>query len=262
MTFLEAVILGVVEGLTEFLPISSTAHLLLTERVLGIPDEDKFAGTFTIVIQVGAIAAVAALYWRRLLVDRDLLLRVSIAFVPTGLIAYFLYPVVKNYLLKDIPTILWSLGIGGAVLILFEWLHGERKQSPEASDRLSIPAAIGVGLFQALALVPGVSRAAATVVGGMALGYRRRTMVEFSFLLAIPTMAAATVYELYKSRDELAFEHVNLILVGLLVSFVVALAAIRLLLRFVQTHTFVAFGMYRIVIAAVFAALLLGGVLC
>jgi undecaprenyl-diphosphatase len=176
-------------------------------------------------------------------------------------IAYFLYPVVKNYLLKDIPTVLWSLGIGGAVLILFEWLHGERKQSPDTPDRLTIPAAVGVGLFQALALIPGVSRAAATVVGGMALGYRRRTMVEFSFLLAIPTMVAATAYELYKSRDELAFEQVNLILVGLVVSFVVALGAIRFLLRFVQTHTFVAFGVYRILIAALFAALIAGRVL-
>ena len=251
MTIFEAVILGIVEGLTEFLPISSTAHLMLTQQLLRI-EKDHFASTFIIVIQAGAIAAVMVCYWRRLLVDRKLVIRVLVAFIPTGLIALLIYPLVKE-LLKDVTTLPLSLGLGGVVLILFERFHGEGKKEETMP---SIPAAIAIGFFQTIALIPGVSRAAATVLGGMALGYRRTVMVEFSFLLAIPTMGAATCYELYKSRDNLSFDHVNLLLIGLAVSFVVALAAIRWLLHFVQSHSFTAFGVYRILVAITFGILI------
>src|SRR5262249_8826931 len=156
-------------------------------------------------------------------------------------------------LLESIPVVLWSFAVGGAVLILFELLHGERREAKEGVRRISYWQAVGIGLFQALAVVPGVSRSAATVVGGMALGIRRGTMVEFSFLLAVPTMAAATVWDLYKSAGDMALEHFEILGIGFITAFLVALVAIGWLLRFVRTHTFIAFGVYRILAAAVFA---------
>jgi undecaprenyl-diphosphatase len=255
MTYLDALILGIVEGLTEFLPISSTGHLMIAQELLGIADSN-FATTFNIVIQLGAISAVALLYWRRLLIDHETMKRVFAAFVPTAVIGFALYQFIKQFLLKSIPVVLCSLAIGGVIMILFERLHGEKRDGLDKIPRMSYWQAVGVGLLQALAVVPGVSRAAATVLGGMALGIRRATTVEFSFLLAVPTTAAATAYDLYKSAGSMSLEHFELLTVGFATSFLVALIAIGWLLRFVKTHTFEAFGVYRILAAGVFFLLL------
>lgn len=255
MDYVDALVLGIVEGLTEFLPISSTGHLMIAQKLLGIGESD-FAATFNIAIQLGAIGAVALLYWRSLLIDREVMKRVVTAFVPTAIVGFLLYQLIKRYLLTSVPVVLWSFAVGGIVLILFELLHGERRDGVECVPRMSYLQAVGIGLFQTLAMVPGVSRAAATVVGGMALGIRRATMVQFSFLLAVPTMAAATAWDLYKSAGDLTLQHFEVLAVGFVTSFVVALIAIGWLLRFVKTHTFVAFGVYRIVAAGVFFVLL------
>lgn len=247
---LKALLLGVVEGFTEFLPISSTGHLILAEKLLArmpppVPE------SFKIAIQLGAILAVVALYWRSLLVDGPVMLRVAVAFVPTAVLGLVFYRVVKQ-LLGSEEVVLWALAVGGALLILFEWLHGERPGATDEVKGITFVQAFLIGVCQAAAFVPGVSRAAATVVGGLALGLRRRTVVEFSFLLAVPTMAAATGYDLYKSADTFSGADVQFLLVGLVTSFVVALLAVRFLLRFITTHTFIPFGVYRIAAALLF----------
>jgi undecaprenyl-diphosphatase len=267
MNYLDATILGVVEGLTEFLPISSTGHMLIIARLLNIPSGDPLFKSFVIAIQPGAILAVVVLYWRTLLVNWAVLSRVLLACVPTAVLGLLLYSVVKRLLDKEaLDVVVWSLGLGGLGLILFEMFHGERRDAVEGLTNIRYWQAGLIGVFQAFAFVPGVSRAAATVVGGMVLGVRRKTMVEFSFLLAVPTMVGAAGYDLYKvykgedGTEQLAFtgEQIAILLVGFVVSFVVALVAIRVLVRFIQTHSFVAFGVYRIVAANVFWYLLFG----
>jgi undecaprenyl-diphosphatase len=246
----QALLLGIVEGVTEFLPISSTAHLMLTRRLLGLPDT-SFQKTFEIAIQFGAILAVVVLYWHRLLVEWRVLLRVLIAFVPTGLLGFTLYRIIKDVLQESHSIALASLAIGGVVLIAFDLLHREPANAVKSPEGIAYWKCVLIGLAQALAMIPGVSRAAATIIGGLSLGLSRKTAVEFSFLLAVPTMTAATAYDVWKTRDALSLENVNLLLIGLVTSFVVALLTVQLFLRFLRTHTFLGFGIYRIVAAAV-----------
>jgi undecaprenyl-diphosphatase len=258
MTLIHALILGIVEGITEFLPISSTGHLMLTTRLLGLAPTD-FVKSFEIAIQLGAILAIVALYWRRLFVDRAVMRRIAVAFVPTAIIGLALYKFIKSYLLGSTSVVLWSLALGGLALVLFErWHAGKSFQTGESQvlsnelSAISYPQAALIGVFQSLAVVPGVSRAAATVIGGLLLGVQRRTIVEFSFLLAVPTMLAATLLDLMKSAGEFASADFGALAVGFLVSFVVALFAVRWLLRFIQSHTFTGFGLYRIALALAF----------
>jgi undecaprenyl-diphosphatase len=218
MTYLDALILGIVEGLTEFLPISSTAHLMLTRRVLGIEPTDPFVKSFLVAIQPGAILAVVVLYGRTLLVNRHVLLRVAVAFVPTAVLGFVVYRQVKGFL-EDDALALWGLGLGGLVLILFERWHREDPDASSDPAVISYRTCVLIGCFQALAFVPGVSRAAATILGGLVLGLRRKAAVEFSFLLAVPTMAAATAYDLYKSAGDFSLEQGGLLLTGFLSSF-------------------------------------------
>jgi undecaprenyl-diphosphatase len=241
-----AVLLGIVEGLTEFLPVSSTAHLILTSRLLGLP-QTEFLKTFEIAIQLGAILAVAVLYWRKLLLDRRTLLLVLAAFIPTAIIGFALHGLVKDVLLESVPTVLWALAIGGVILIAFEWLHPSARSTNE--KQMTLTQAVLIGCCQALALVPGVSRSAATIVGGQMLGVGRMMIVEFSFLLAIPTMLAATVLDVAKSRDALASADLLPLAIGFLTSFIVALLSIRWFLAFVRERSFAVFGVYRIVVA-------------
>lgn len=255
MGFFDAVLLGIVEGLTEFLPISSTGHLILSAKLLGIP-ADGFTTSFAIAIQLGAILAVAVLYWRMLLTDRAVMLRVAAAFIPTALAGAALYTLAKTVLLESTGLVLWSLFVGGILLMLFERWHREKEGASEIAH-MSYRQAVLIGLAQSVAMIPGVSRAAATILGGLALGIKRRAIVEFSFLLAVPTMAAATALDLYKSAGEFSSSQFDLLAVGFVVSFVVALAAVKFLLRFIKTHDFTAFGVYRIAVAVLFWFLVL-----
>ncbi len=257
MTALQALILGVVEGVTEFLPISSTGHLILASSVLGIA-QTEFQKTFEIFIQLGAILAVVAVFWKKFL-DIELLKKIIVAFIPTGIIGLTLYKLVKSYLLGNESVVLWSLFLGGIALIAFEYLYPSQSSpvASEASDtrelaRISYKKALGIGLFQSIAIIPGVSRSGATIVGGMLMGLRRRTIVEFSFLLAVPTMLAASGLDLLKHASSITGGEVGLLAVGFVTAFIVALFSIVWLLRFVRSHTFVPFGVYRILVALLF----------
>ena len=192
VTHWHAIILGTVEGVTEFLPISSTAHLIITSRVLGL-QQTQFQTLFEVCIQVGAIAAVLVLYCRTLLLRRAALLRVFTAFVPTAVIGLMLHSFIKDVLFDSLATILWSLLLGGIIILLFEHYHTERSDAHDDISRLPYKTAFFIGCCQSLAVIPGVSRAAATIIGGQLLSVSRRTIVDFSFLLAVPTMAAAAV---------------------------------------------------------------------
>lgn len=259
MDYLNAVIFGIVEGLTEFLPVSSTGHLILTARLLGASQTD-FLKSFEIAIQMGAILSVVVLYFRRLFIDFESLKRVLIAFLPTGIIGFAFYKIVKNFLMGSNAVVLWALAIGGVVIILFEIWHGRRsgvfdKEKSSANEdvaKLSYKKSFLIGCFQAIAMIPGVSRAGATIVGGLALGISRRAIVEFSFLLAVPTMFAATGWDLYKNAGAFSFDQFGFLAVGFLVSFLVAILAIKFFLKFIQKHDFIGFGVYRIIAAGVF----------
>lgn len=247
MDILHAVILGIVEGFTEFLPVSSTGHQIIVSHLLDIPQSD-FLKSFEIVIQLGAILAVVCLYWRKFL-DINMLKKLIVGFVPTGIIGLVLYKSVKTYLLGNEAVVLWALLVGGVALIVFEYLHTEGEQG--SLESITYPQAALIGLFQAVAIIPGVSRSAATIVGGLLLGIKRPTILEFSFLLAVPTMAAATGLDILKSAHSFSGGDAGILALGLVVSFVVAIASIRFLLSFVRNYTFVPFGVYRIVLALV-----------
>lgn len=251
MDVLHAVIFGIVEGITEFLPISSTGHLMLTARYLGIA-QTEFVKSFEIAIQSGAILAVVFLYWKTLRQGWDIWKKILAAFLPTAVIGALLYKFIKHFLLDSNTVVLWALFWGGIFLILFECFHREKENAAAEVLEISYAQALLIGLCQSLAIIPGVSRAAATIVGGMILGLKRKTIVEFSFLLAIPTMGAAMALDLVKSAHAFSPDQFLVLAAGLIVSFVVALAAIRFLLVFIKKHTFIPFGIYRVLVSVVF----------
>jgi undecaprenyl-diphosphatase len=251
VNLLYTVIMSIVEGITEFLPISSTGHLILTAKALGLTQTD-FLKTFEISIQFGAILSVVMLYWRQLLVDRRVLARVIAAFIPTAVLGLVFYKIIKTYLLSSSTIVLWSLLVGGIALIVFELLHREEEDAIDDLAAIPFRTSILIGLFQAIAMVPGVSRSAATIVGGLILGLKRKTVVEFSFLLAVPTMLAATCLDLFKNAGGFSVSQLGLLSVGFVLSFFSALAAVKLLLQFIKSHTFISFGVYRIALAIAF----------
>lgn len=258
MTALHALILGFVEGISEFLPISSTGHLILTSKLLGLP-ETEFLKSFEIAIQLGAILAVALLYWRKLLLNKDTFLKVCAAFLPTAIIGLLVHDFVKEHLLSSASTVVWSLLLGGIFLIVFERMHREPADQAVRLEKITYRQAVTLGLFQSIAIIPGVSRSASTIVGGLLLGLNRKTIVDFSFLLAIPTMAAATGLDLLKSYDQFTPDDAVNLGIGFVVSFVVALASIKWLLGYIKNHDFQAFGVYRVIVAVLFGVLLWQG---
>jgi undecaprenyl-diphosphatase len=251
MELIQTLILSIVEGITEFLPVSSTGHLMLTARVLGLT-QTNFLKTFEIAIQFGAVLSVVALYWRQLLVDVRVLKRVIAAFIPTAILGLIFYKLIKNYLLASYNVVLWSLLLGGLALIAFEMLHKEKEDAIDELVDISYRTSFLIGLFQAVAMVPGVSRSAATIVGGLVLGLKRKTIVEFSFLLAVPTMLAATGLDLLKNASGFSVDQLSCLSVGFVLSFISALIGVKFLLRFIKNHTFMPFGIYRVVLAIAF----------
>jgi undecaprenyl-diphosphatase len=260
MTLIHSVILGIVEGITEFLPISSTAHLEISARLLGLAETD-FLKSFEIIIQLGAILAVVFLYAKTLSANTSIWKRIITAFIPTGVIGFVLYKVIKDYLLGNESLVIWTLGIGGVLLIIFELFYGREEeltiQTPLAQlEQMPYSKAFLIGLAQSLAIVPGVSRAAATIVAGRLLGVSRRAIVEFSFLLAIPTMAAAAGYDLTKNAVSFTSAELGILAVGFITAFIAALFAVKFLIHYIQHHTFIVFGIYRIVLALLLISLL------
>ncbi len=251
MNLLQALIFGIVEGITEFLPISSTGHLMLTARVLGL-SQTEFLKTFEIVIQFGAIMSIIVLYWKMLLVNFEVLKRVILAFIPTAVLGLLFYKIIKHYLMASSQVVLWSMFIGGILLIVFELIHSEKDNAVEDISTIPYRTAILIGFFQSIAMIPGVSRSAATIVGGLVLGLRRKTIVEFSFLLAVPTMLAATALDLMKNASQFSAAQINFLSVGFILSFVFAMLSVKFLLNFIKHHSFISFGIYRIILALSF----------
>jgi len=250
MDILQALILGVIEGITEFLPISSTGHLILAGELLNIPATD-FQKSFDIIIQLGAILSVIVLYWKTLW-NIATIKKLIVAFIPTGVIGLALYGVVKTYLLGNQHVVLWSLLLGGIALIFFELWHKEEDAATADIANISYKQAALIGVFQSLAIIPGLSRSASTIVGGLLLGLRRTTIVEFSFLLAVPTMLAASGLDLIKNASSFSTDQFGVLAVGFVTSFIVAIFSIKFLLNYIRKHNFIPFGIYRIVAALLF----------
>ena len=255
MDFVTALILGIVQGISEFLPISSTGHLILASHLMGLR-HTEFLKSFEIAIQAGTILSVVVLYWRSLLVDVEVIKRLAVAFLPTGVLGLTLYRLIKGYLLGSETVVLCSLLVGGILIVAFERWYREGEGATGDIRAMSYRNALIVGLFQSIAMIPGVSRSAATILGGLLLGLKRKTIVEFTFLLAVPTMLAATGYDLIKSGSQFSPGEVQYLLIGFVTAFVVALLSIKFLLRFIKTHTFIPFGIYRIVVVIFWVLLL------
>jgi len=265
---IKAALMGVVEGLTEFLPISSTGHLILAGALLGFND-DK-AKVFDIAIQTGAIGAVILVYWQKIRTTlvalptdaqaRQFAVNVLIAFVPAVLLGLLFGKAIKAHLFT--PMVVASTFILGGLVIL--WAERRQAQLPGAVriqevDDMSWKDALKVGLVQCLAMVPGTSRSGATIIGGMLMGLSRKASTDFSFYLAIPTLMGAGAYSLFKERALLSWADVPMFGVGLLASFVSAWLCVRWLLRFIATHSFIGFAWYRIVFGVVVLATAWGG---
>lgn len=251
MTVLHALLLGILEGATEFLPVSSTAHLILASSLLQL-QQTPFLKTFEVVIQFGAILSVVVFYWRQLLVSKAVMLRVLIAFIPTAIIGFLLERIIRDVLFESVQTILWSLFIGGIILIVFEKFHRASKNAIGDMSEMTYTQAFLIGCAQALAVIPGVSRSGATIIGGLSLNVSRKAIVDFSFVLAVPVMLAATVLSLVKHSDEMSFDQSGLLAIGFVTAFIVSLISIKWLLGFIKKHSFASFGVYRIVLAALF----------
>ncbi len=253
MNLFDATILGIVEGITEFLPISSTGHLILTSHLLGLK-QTAFEKTFEVAIQLGAILAVVVLYWKRITHSLELWKKLIAAFIPTGILGLLLHNYIEKLFSPKVVSL--SLIVGGIVFIIVELLYREKEHHIENPESISYTKAIGIGLFQSLAMVPGTSRSGATIIGGMLLGMKRVAATEFSFLLAIPTMTAATGFEAVKNLNSLRGENLIVLSVGFLVAFISALIAVKWLLNFIKNHSFIPFGIYRIIIGTLFLFLL------
>jgi undecaprenyl-diphosphatase len=250
---LTIILLGIVEGVTEFLPVSSTGHLILAGALLGFKGEAS--GTFEIVIQLGAILSVIVLYWRRFwdvfvgLGRRDpraiaFTRNVALAFLPSAVIGLIVYKMVKA-MLEQPMIVAVALVVGGIAILVIERLV--RAPTVTDVDQMSWKVALGIGLVQCLAMIPGVSRSGATIMGALGLGVDRKTAAEFSFFLAVPTMLAASAYDLYKNAGDLGSDGWYAIAIGFVVSFVVALLVIRWFLGIVTRHGFTPFAWYRII---------------
>ncbi len=257
MLVLHAIILGILEGFTEFLPISSTAHLILASKLLKIPESDTLT-LFLITVQVGAILAVLVYFYKKFF-SVKLWKKLIIAFIPTGIAGLLIYPYIK-FLLSSPWILVVTLSLGGVIMIAVEKWYTKRylhTTSGNLSD-ISYKQSFLLGCFQALAIIPGTSRSGATIIGGLMMGLRREVLTEFTFLLAVPTMIVATAYSVYKQRELLALDHVvTPLLVGTTLSFIVALIVIKSFLAYIRTRSFEIFGWYRIVLAVVVALVLM-----
>jgi undecaprenyl-diphosphatase len=258
-----AVILGVVEGLTEFLPVSSTGHLIIAGHLLGFVGEK--AASFEVAIQLGAILSIVLLYWRRFsalfptaasftqssstLNGSAGILRLGLATLPALVVGFLARHAIKERLFTP-SAVTAALFIGGIVILIAERLVSRRRKN--SLESITIAQSLGVGLFQVLALWPGTSRSAATIVGGMLMGLDRKGAAEFSFLIAVPIMCIATGYEMIKMRDLFAVQDMMQFGVGFVVSFVVALITVKAFVRFLGRGSLVPFAWYRIIVAPVF----------
>ena len=244
MTTFKAIVLAIIEGLTEFLPVSSTGHMIIASSFFGIAQDD-FTKLFTIVIQLGTILSVLVLYFKRFFVSLNFYYKLFVAFTPAVVLGLLLNDFI-DALLENVIVVAFSLVLGGVLLLkIDEWFKNSK------SEEVTYPSAFKIGLYQCLAMIPGVSRSGASIVGGMSLGLSRKAAAEFSFFLALPTMLGATVkksYDFYKAGFVLNESQINLLIIGNIVGFLVALIAIKSFIGFLSKNGFKWFGYYRIAI--------------
>jgi undecaprenyl-diphosphatase len=256
MNYLQAIILSIVEGLTEFLPISSTGHMVLASKLLNIMQLD-FVKSFEIIIQLGSIFAIIFLYWSTISRNIRIWKKIITAFIPTAIIGFLLYKIIKSFLLGNPLITLLALLIGGLLIVFFEIVHKENNSQNDNIEKISYKNAFLIGLFQSISVIPGVSRSAATIIPALLLGTKRKVAVEFSFLLAIPTMFAATGLDLIKSSFSFTPYEYSILLIGFVGSFLVAILAVKFFLNFIKKHTLIPFGVYRIILAIIFGLFIL-----
>ncbi|MGB3008708.1 MAG: undecaprenyl-diphosphate phosphatase [Chitinophagaceae bacterium] len=260
MNIIEAIIIAIVEGLTEFLPISSTGHMIIAEKLLGVPQND-FTKLFTVGIQLGAILAVVVLYWKKFIAPLktgkwNFYLKLLVAVTPALLLG-FIFSEKIDSLLESSLTVAITMIAGGVILLFIDNVF--KKPTITTDENISYPGAFIIGLWQCVAMIPGVSRSAASIIGGMQQKLTRKLAAEFSFFLAVPTMAAATGYKLLKGYKTISTEDIKLFAIGNLVAFVVAMLAIKFFIGFLQKHGFKLFGYYRIIGGVLLLALIASG---
>jgi len=278
MTLFQTIVIAVVEGITEFLPISSTGHMIITEALLGM-NIDEFTKAFTVNIQFGAILSVVVLYWRKFFVINsadsvknpsrnglihffqrftlkfEFYFKLLVAFIPAAIIGFLAGDFIDS-LLENVMVVAVMLLLGGIILLFVDkWFNKEDK-----NQEVTYPKALKIGFWQCIAMVPGVSRSAATIIGGMTQKLNRKTAAEFSFFLAVPTMAAASAYKLLKDYKHFNSDNIGILIIGNIVAFMVALVAIKTFITFLQKHGFRVFGWYRIAVGLILITLLLMGV--
>lgn len=250
MTWFEAIIIAIVEGITEFLPISSTGHMILTQGILGMETND-FVKAFIVNIQFGAILSVVVLYWKHFIQSFNFYLKLFVAFIPAAVLG-FLFSDFIDSLLENVYVVAVTLVLGGIVLLFVDkWFN-----KPNEDQTISYPTAFKIGLFQCISMIPGVSRSAATIIGGMTQKLNRKTAAEFSFFLAVPTMFAASGYKLMSNYKAIDMQNIELLIVGNIVAFIVALIAIKSFITYLTKHGFKVFGYYRIIVGLVILVLI------
>jgi undecaprenyl-diphosphatase len=255
MNFLHAAVIAIVEGITEFLPVSSTGHMIIAEKFLGL-EPSSLLNVFKITIQFGAILSVICLYWRRFIQSADFYFKLFVAFLPAAVIGFLLSNLIDR-LLGSVWVVAITMLSGGFVLIFIDsWLNNDFPDNQEVTYNK----ALKIGFFQVIAMIPGVSRSAATIIGGMTQKLNRTQAAEFSFFLAVPTMFAASAWELLKYYKEIKTSDLSLLLAGNIIAFIVALIAIKSFIGFLTKHGFKVFGYYRIIIGGIILAMLLAGV--
>jgi len=253
MSYLYAIILAIIEGITEYLPVSSTGHMIIASSFMKIASND-FTKLFTIVIQLGAILAVVVFYWKRFFQSIDFYLKLLVAFIPAVVLGLLFNDLIDS-LLESPTTVATTLILGGIILLkVDDWFKQNEefdKNNPTEHTHISYATALKIGFFQCLAMIPGTSRSGATIVGGMTQKINRKTAAEFSFFLAVPTMLGATVkktYDYYKAGFELNSDQINFLIIGNIIAFIVALIAIKSFIDYLSKKGFKIFGYYRIIL--------------
>ena len=259
MTLFQTVVIAVVEGITEFLPISSTGHMIITEKLLGM-NIDEFTKAFTVNIQFGAILSVVVLYWKRFLQSWTFYQKLFVAFLPAAVIGFLAGNFIDR-MLENVLVVAITMFLGGILLLFVDkWFNNA---TPD--QEVTYPKALKIGFWQCIAMIPGVSRSAASIIGGMQQKLTRTNAAEFSFFLAVPTMAAASGYKLLKlvtgpTGVKLLSDNLITLIIGNAIAFIVALIAIKTFITFLQKHGFKVFGWYRIVVGLILIVLILMGV--
>jgi undecaprenyl-diphosphatase len=259
MDIIQSIIIAIVEGLTEFLPISSTGHMIIAEKLLGVKDTE-FTKLFTVAIQLGAILSVVVLYWKKFFdfTRWQFYAKLLVAVIP-ALLFGLLFADKIDTLLESTTTVIITMILGGIVLLLID--NYFKNPVVETEEKISFKKAFFIGIWQVIAMIPGVSRSAASIIGGMQQKLTRKLAAEFSFYLAVPTMAAATGYKLVKGYKTFSSDDIKLLAIGNAVAFIVALFAIKFFIGFLQKHGFKIFGYYRIIVGVILLLLMIAGYL-